>query len=124
MFKSERHELLFHEHLQLSNTIAHGFCRVTANKGYWRHFKFLRVVFVISNPVPRVFSAWTCDCFLNKKTFGWTRPWDPPKKILDPPRAEARRCSIHRIFCEDHNANWLLQPFHWKLWERHTALFI
>jgi len=25
-FKSERHELLFHEHLQFSNTILHGSC--------------------------------------------------------------------------------------------------
>jgi len=33
IFKSERHELLFREHLQFSNTISHDLAQ-TANKGY------------------------------------------------------------------------------------------
>ena len=44
MFKSNGHDLLFHEHLQFSNTNC--YCMdlaQTASKGYWRHFRFLRV---------------------------------------------------------------------------------
>jgi len=32
----------------------------TANKGYWRHFRFIRVVLCHVYASPRVFSAWTC----------------------------------------------------------------
>ena len=47
IFKCDRHELLFCEHLQFSNTIAYRMdLAQTVNKGYWWHFKFLRVVFV------------------------------------------------------------------------------
>jgi len=45
IFKSERHELLFHEHLRFSNTIRHGYC-TDCRQGYWWHFSFLHVVFV------------------------------------------------------------------------------
>jgi len=38
----------------------------TANKGYWRHFRFIRVT---SMPPPCIFSTWTCVCFANNKTF-------------------------------------------------------
>jgi len=47
IFKSQRHELLFREHLQFSNTIAYRMdLAQTVNKSYWGHFQFLRVVFV------------------------------------------------------------------------------
>ena len=42
----------------------------TANKGYCRRFKFFRVVFVSLLIMPHAFfSAWTCVCFANNKTF-------------------------------------------------------
>jgi len=42
----------------------------TANKGYWWHFTFLRVVFVPRLCLPHAsFSAWTCACFLIIKLF-------------------------------------------------------
>jgi len=56
IFKFERHELLFRVHLQFSNTIAYRMYRAqTVNKGYWRHFKFLRVVFVPLQILPHAF---------------------------------------------------------------------
>jgi len=56
IFKSERHELLFREHLQFSNTIAYRMdLAQTVNKGYWRHFKLLRVVFVSLQILPHAF---------------------------------------------------------------------
>jgi len=42
----------------------------TDNKGYWQHFKFLRVAFVSLLRLPHsFFSTWTCACFSNNKTF-------------------------------------------------------
>ena len=56
IFKSERHELLFREHLQFSNTIAYRMdLAQTVNKGYWRQFKFLRVGFVSLQILPHAF---------------------------------------------------------------------
>jgi len=44
IFKSDGHELLFHEHLQFSNTNGYRMdLAQTANKGYWLHFRFLHV---------------------------------------------------------------------------------
>jgi len=54
IFKSERHELLFHEHLEFSNTIPHGSC-TDCQQRLWRHFKFLRVVFVSLLILPHAF---------------------------------------------------------------------
>jgi len=45
IFISERHELLFHEHLQFRTQYGMDFAQ-TVRKGYWRQFRFLRVVFV------------------------------------------------------------------------------
>ena len=56
IFKSERDELLFREHLKFSNTIAYRMdLAQTVNKGYWRHFKFLRLVFVSLQILPHAF---------------------------------------------------------------------
>jgi len=41
----------------------------TANKGYWRHFKLLRVVLVSLLTLPYAFFGLTCVCFANNKTF-------------------------------------------------------
>ena len=54
IFKSERHELLFHEHLQFSNTIRHGSC-TGCEQRLWGHFTFLRVVFVSLLCLPHAF---------------------------------------------------------------------
>jgi len=70
IFKSERHELLFHEHLQFSNTIGlpHGSC--TDCQRLMAAFQVASCSFcVTSNPVPWAFSAWTCVCSANNKTF-------------------------------------------------------
>jgi len=56
IFKSKRHELIFREHLQFSNAIAYRMdLAQTVNKGYWGHFKFLRVVFVSLQILPHAF---------------------------------------------------------------------
>jgi len=41
----------------------------TASKGHWQHLSFLRVIFVSVLGLTYVFSAWTCVCFANNKTF-------------------------------------------------------
>jgi len=155
IFKSERHELLFQEHLQFSNTIRHGSCTDCQQRLLAASQVFSCSFCVTARPAPHVLSAWTCVCFANDKTlptfkkllfkgkislrtiselfwrqrllqkrpskpglwwecdlakmsvvinrvckkvtwevrssllcsqytFGWTRPWLPPKKILDP----------------------------------------
>jgi len=56
IFKSERHALLFHEHLQFSKKIGYRMdLAQTANTGYWRHFRFVRVVFVSLLCLPQAF---------------------------------------------------------------------
>jgi len=55
IFKSERHELLFHEHLQFSNTIRHGSCIDCQQRLLLRYFRFLRVVFVSLLCLPHAF---------------------------------------------------------------------
>jgi len=52
IFISKCHELLFHKHLQFSNTIRHGFC--TDCKGCCQ-FRFLLVVFVSHLCLPHAF---------------------------------------------------------------------
>jgi len=43
---------------------------LTANEGYWWHFKFLRVVFVsLLILLHALFLTWTCVCFANNETF-------------------------------------------------------
>jgi len=69
IFKSERHELLFHEHLQCSSTIRHRSC-TNCQQNLLVAFQVSSCSFcVTSNPAPRVFSAWTCVCFANMKIF-------------------------------------------------------
>jgi len=72
IFKSERHELLFHEHLQFSNAIL-GLPHRTCTDWQQRLLAAFQVsscsFCVTSDPVPRVFSAWTRVCFANNKTF-------------------------------------------------------
>jgi len=41
----------------------------TANKGYWRHYKFLSVVLCHFYACPTRFLAWACVCFANNETF-------------------------------------------------------
>ena len=66
---SERHELLFHEHLHLSNTIRHGSC-TDCQQTLLAAFQVSSCSFrVTSMLAPRAFSAWTCACFANNKTF-------------------------------------------------------
>jgi len=69
IFKSEHHELLFHEHLQFSNTIRHGSCTDCQQRLLAAFQVFSCSFCVTSMPAPRVFSAWTCVCFSNNKTF-------------------------------------------------------
>ena len=38
-------------------------------KGYWRHLRFLRVALCHFYACFMRFSAWTCACFANNKTF-------------------------------------------------------
>jgi len=69
IFKSERHELVFHEHLQFSNTIRHGSC-TDCQQRLLAAFQVSACSFcVTSMPAPYVFSPWTCVCFANNKTF-------------------------------------------------------
>jgi len=69
IFKSERHELLFHEYLQFSNTIPHGSC-TGCQQRLLAAFQVSSCSFcVTSNPAPHVFSVWICLCFANNKTF-------------------------------------------------------
>jgi len=69
IFKSERHELLFHEHLQFSNTIRHRSC-TDCQQRLLTAFQVSSCSFCITSmPAPRVFSAWSCVCFSNNKTF-------------------------------------------------------
>jgi len=57
---SERHELLFHEHLQFSNTIRHGSC-TDRQQMLQAAFQASSCSFCVTSvPAPRVFSAWTC----------------------------------------------------------------
>ena len=42
----------------------------TANKGYWQNFGSHLCIFCVTfMPAPRVFSARTCVCFANNKSF-------------------------------------------------------
>ena len=67
IFKSECHELLFHEHLQFSNTTGLQIGSYTdCQQGLLAAFQ---VSCFTSNPAPRVFSTWTCVCFSNDKAF-------------------------------------------------------
>jgi len=69
IFKSERHELLFHEHLQFSNAIRHGSC-TDCQQRLLTAFQASSCSFcVISMPTPHFFSAWICVCFADNKTF-------------------------------------------------------
>ena len=71
IFKSERHELVFHEHLQFSNTtgLPRGSCTDYLQR-LLAEFQVSSCSFcVTSNPARRGFSAWTCVCFSNNKTF-------------------------------------------------------
>jgi len=68
IFIPKRHELLFHKHLQFSNTIRLGFCTGCQQR-------LLAVIqvsscsfCVTSMPAPRVFLAWACVCFANNET--------------------------------------------------------
>ena len=69
IFIYKRHELLFHEHLQFSNTIRHGFCTDCQQ----RLLAAIQVsscsFYVTSMPAPRVFLTRTCVCFANNQTF-------------------------------------------------------
>jgi len=69
IFISKCHELLFHKHLQFSNTIRHGFCTDYQQKLLVAIQVSSCSFCVTSMPVPRVFLAWTCVCFANNKTF-------------------------------------------------------
>ena len=65
IFKSECHELLFHEHLQFSNTTGLQIGSYTdCQQGLLAAFQ---VSCFTSNPAPRVFSTWTYVCFSNNK---------------------------------------------------------
>jgi len=69
IFMSERHELLFHAHLQFPNTIRHGSC-TDCQQRLLAALQISSCSFcVTSMPAPRVFLAWTCVCFANNKTF-------------------------------------------------------
>ena len=69
IFMSKLHELLFHEHLQFSNTIRHGSC-TDCQRRLLAAFHVVSCSFLVTSmPAPRVFSAWTCACFANNKTF-------------------------------------------------------
>ena len=60
IFKSERHELLFHEHLQLSNTIRHGSC-TNRQQRLLAAFQASSCSFLSLLCLPDAFfSAWTC----------------------------------------------------------------
>ena len=71
IFKTERHEILFHEHLQFSNTISlpHGFCTDCQQRLLAACQVSSCSFCVTSMPASRVFSVWTCACFANNKTF-------------------------------------------------------
>ena len=59
IFISKRHELLFHKHLQFSNTIRHGFC-TDCQQRLLAAIQVSSCSFcVTSMPAPRVFLAWT-----------------------------------------------------------------
>ena len=69
IFISERHELLFHKHLQFLNTILHGCCTDCQPR-------LLAVIQVSScsfcvtcMPAPRVFLAWSCVSNIQQVTF-------------------------------------------------------
>jgi len=66
IFKSERHELIFHEHLQFSNTIRQESC-TDCQQRLPAVFQVFSCSFCVTS-MP-VFSAWTCVCFANKKIF-------------------------------------------------------
>ena len=69
IFKSERHELPFHEHLQFSNTIRHGSC-TDCQQRLLAEFHVSSCSFCVTTmPAPRAFSAWTCAVFLIIKLF-------------------------------------------------------
>ena len=72
IFRSERQELLFHEHLQFSNAVLglpHRACTDWQQR-LLAAFQVSSCSFcVTSNPAPRAVSAWTCVCFANNKTF-------------------------------------------------------
>ena len=72
IFKSERYQLLFHEHLQFSNTILglpHRAC-TDCQQRLLAAFQVSSCSFrVTSDPATRVFSSWTYVCFANNKTF-------------------------------------------------------
>ena len=72
IFKSERHWLLFHEHLQFWNTILglpHRACTDWQQRLLAAFQVSSRSFCVTSDPATRVFSAWTYACFANNKTF-------------------------------------------------------
>jgi len=69
IFISKRHELLFHKHLQFSNTIRHGFCTNCQHRLLAEIQVSSCSLCVASMPGPRVFLAWTCFYFANNKTF-------------------------------------------------------
>ena len=72
IFKSERHQPLFHEHLQFPNTILglpHRACTDWQQR-LLAAFQVSSCSFcVTSDPATRVFSAWTYVCFAKNKTF-------------------------------------------------------
>ena len=69
IFISKCHELLFHKHLQFSNTIRHGIC-TDYQQRLLAAIQVSSCSFcVTSMPAPRVFLAWTYVCFANNKTF-------------------------------------------------------
>ena len=68
IFISKRHELLFHKHLQFSNTTRHGFCTDCQQKLLAAIQVSSCSFCVTSMPAPRVFLAWTCVCFANNET--------------------------------------------------------
>ena len=72
IFKSERHQLLFYEHQQFSNTILglpHRACTDWQQR-LLAAFQVSSCSFcVTSDPATRIFSAWTYVCFANNKTF-------------------------------------------------------
>ena len=77
ILKFERHELLFHEHLQFSNTtgLPHGSC-TDCQQRLLAAFQVSSCSFcVTSNPAPRVLSAGTCVRFSNNKTFPTFNKW-------------------------------------------------
>ena len=69
IFKSESHELLFHAHLQFSNTKRHGSC-TDSRQRLLAAFQVSSCSFcATSMPAPRVFSAWSYVCFANNTKY-------------------------------------------------------